>query len=197
MLGACGEVLPRVVDDVIRAEGANHVDVLGAAYAGHFRTERLGDLHGEGTDTPRGAVDQDLLSGVNVSLVAQSLQRGDGRDRHRSRLLESHTGRFQRDGASLPDGDVLGERPISSAEYLVARLETRDALADRLDRSGKVDAEAWVVRVSEAVVHAHEVRGAFELVPIERIDRGRMHSDQDFVVLRGGLRDVLIPHDIR
>src|SRR5438067_1480550 len=122
MLGACGEVLPRVVDDVIRAESANHVDVLGAAYAGHFRTERLGDLHGEGTDTPRGAVDQDLLSGVNVSLVAQSLQRGDGRDRHRSRLLESHTGRFQRDGASLPDGDVLGERPISSAEYLVARL---------------------------------------------------------------------------
>src|SRR5437879_12852789 len=106
MLGACGEVLPRVVDDVIRAEGANHVDVLGAAYAGHFRTERLGDLHGEGTDTPRGAVDQHLLSFVNVSLVAQTLQRGDGRHRHHSRLLESHADLFRRDDATHPYDDV-------------------------------------------------------------------------------------------
>ena len=45
-----GEVLLRVVDDMIRAEGPHQLEVPGAGYAGDFRTEGLGDLHRKRSD---------------------------------------------------------------------------------------------------------------------------------------------------
>jgi hypothetical protein len=48
--------------------------------------------------TPKGlrhcAIYQDLLARLNLSLVAQTLQGGESRHRHRSRLLEQHIGRL-------------------------------------------------------------------------------------------------------
>src|SRR5215204_4554722 len=43
-----GEVLVDVVDDMVRADRPDQVHVPGVAHAGHHRTERLGDLNGEG-----------------------------------------------------------------------------------------------------------------------------------------------------
>src|SRR5215212_8912107 len=60
---ALGEVLARVVDDMIRPDRANHLHLLGAANSGDVRAERLGDLHGKGANATRGADDQHLLLG--------------------------------------------------------------------------------------------------------------------------------------
>jgi hypothetical protein len=49
---AFGEVLARVVDDVIDPERPDHLRLLGAANACYVRAERPGDLHRKGSDAP-------------------------------------------------------------------------------------------------------------------------------------------------
>ena len=75
-----GEILLRVIDDAIGAEGADQVDISGAADAGDFRAEGFGDLHGEGADAAGGAIDEDLLARLEAPLVAKRLQGGEARD---------------------------------------------------------------------------------------------------------------------
>ena len=72
-----GEVVLGVVDDVVGADGSNQVHVSRAAHPGHFRSECLGDLHGERTHASRGTVDQDLLARFDLSLVSKTLQGGE------------------------------------------------------------------------------------------------------------------------
>ena len=72
-LPAPGEVLLGVINDVICADGADHLHISRTAYAGHISAERLGDLYTERTDTSRRAVNQDLLPRMNLSLVAKTL----------------------------------------------------------------------------------------------------------------------------
>ena len=70
-LRAFGEVVLGVVDDVIRAERAHELHIAGAADAGHLGAERLGDLHGVCADAAGGAVDEHLLPGGDVTVIAQ------------------------------------------------------------------------------------------------------------------------------
>ena len=88
------ENLFRVINDVICADGSDHIRVPRTAYAGHISAERLGDLHSESAYASRRAVNQDLLSWLKVSLVAKTLQRGESRHRYRSRLFERHVVRL-------------------------------------------------------------------------------------------------------
>jgi hypothetical protein len=68
----------RVVDHVVRADGPDQVHLRGAAHAGDFGAVGLGDLHGERPDAARCADDQDLLPGLYMAVVADSLQCGQG-----------------------------------------------------------------------------------------------------------------------
>ena len=111
-----------------------------AADAGHICAERLGDLHRERAHASRRAVDQDLLSRLDLALVAQTLQGGDRRDGNGGRLLKGDVGRFQRDGAIRANTHILGEGAVPPAEYLVARLELRHVPADCFDRARIVNA---------------------------------------------------------
>ena len=75
------EVLARVVDDVVRADGSDQVRLGRAAHAGDLGAVGLGDLHGERADASGRADDQDLLPGLYLCLVPHGLQggeRGDG-----------------------------------------------------------------------------------------------------------------------
>ena len=58
VVAALGEVLARVVDDVVGAQRADQVDVPRTAHGGDVSSECLGDLHGEAADATRGADDQ-------------------------------------------------------------------------------------------------------------------------------------------
>jgi hypothetical protein len=62
-LPALGEILSRVIDDPMGADGSDHVHIPRTAHAGHVCAERLGDLHSERTHPSRRAVDQDHLTG--------------------------------------------------------------------------------------------------------------------------------------
>src|SRR5271170_8435228 len=83
-----GEILLRVVNDPICANGSNHVHIPCTAYAGHICAKRLSDLHSERTHASRCTIDQDLLPRLNPSLIAQTLQSGECRNRHTSRLFK-------------------------------------------------------------------------------------------------------------
>ena len=43
-----GEVILRVVQDVVRSEGPHQIDLSGAAHAGDLSAQGLGQLHGVG-----------------------------------------------------------------------------------------------------------------------------------------------------
>src|SRR5215467_2059909 len=86
------EILPGVINDMIRADRSDQVHIPRAAHASNFCAERLGDLHRESTHSSRRAVNQDLLPRLNVSLVAKTLQRSKCRHRYGSRLLKRHIG---------------------------------------------------------------------------------------------------------
>src|SRR6516164_8888352 len=94
-LPALREILLRVINDVICANGSDHVDVPRTAYTGHLGAERLSDLHGERTHASCRAVNQDPLPRLNLPLVAKSLQCGERRDWCRSRLLKTDVFRFR------------------------------------------------------------------------------------------------------
>lgn len=60
------EILSFVVNDAIRADGEDHIHTRGAAYSGHLRTERFGDLDGERAHASRRTVHQNPLPRANL-----------------------------------------------------------------------------------------------------------------------------------
>src|SRR6266542_2339889 len=72
--------------------------------------------------------------------------------------------------------------PTPPAEYRVAWLELRDVLADRFDCPRIVDAELCDLGFAQAHLHASDVRRASHEVPVEWIDGGRAHPDQELIV---------------
>src|SRR6266540_5334328 len=89
-----GEILSRVINDLVCADGPDHFHIPRTANAGNLSPKRLPDLYSESTHASGGAIYQDLLAGLNLPLVAQTLQGGESRHRHRSRLLDRHVSRL-------------------------------------------------------------------------------------------------------
>ena len=194
---ALGEILFGVIDDVIGADRSDHVYVSRAAHAGDVCPERLGDLHGERTHASRRAIDQDLLPRLNLSLVAETLQRRDCGDPHGSRLLERQVGRLQRHCSILSNQHVLRERTGPPAENLITWFEPIDVPADRFDRTCKVDAQSCDLWFTQPGPQAHEVRRASHVMPVEWIDGSRANPDQNLVVSWSRLFDVLDLENVR
>src|SRR5207248_416080 len=71
---ALGEILFGVIDDVIGTNGPDKIDIPCAANSRDLCAKSLGELHGEGPYASGRAVDQNFLSGLNLSF-AQALQR--------------------------------------------------------------------------------------------------------------------------
>ena len=167
-------VRPRVwdVDEQIRI-GRGRLIGAGAAV--------LRDLHGVRADASRRAVDEDLLPGLNVPLVAQALQGRQRRDPGRSRLLERHVLRL-RGQRRLGGARLLGKGPAAHAEHRIARLETPHVPADRFDLAGHVDAEPRVPGPARPGHQAKQIRLAPHEVPVVGIDRRGTDSDQDLIV---------------
>ena len=133
-------------------------DVPCAAYAGDFRAERFGDLDGERANAAGSAVDQDLLPG---------LSRAKSRSPMSAVIPASGTAaacsnvRFAGFGSTIAvwGADVLGERGVGLAEYLVAGAEPGDTPADRLHATGEVRAPDPRLGSAEAEHHAGRSMG--------------------------------------
>src|SRR5438445_6978566 len=80
---------------MVSADRADHLHVPRATRAGHLGAERFGDLHGECTDAARGTVDQDLLTWLDLALVAKQLESGGCRHADGPVLLEAEACRIR------------------------------------------------------------------------------------------------------
>src|ERR1700694_602042 len=117
---------------MVSADGADHVQVLRAAYAGHLGAERLGDLHCECTQASRRPVDQHLLAWLHLALIAKNLKGGRGGNPNGRSLLEREVGWLQYEMV-LGGTRILGKGASAPADYLIAWSELRHILADRLN----------------------------------------------------------------
>src|SRR5947207_3457215 len=88
------EILFCIIDDVIRAERSDKIDIPCAANTGHICAVRLRNLHSECADTSRRTIDQYFLAGLNFPFVANSLQRGETGYVCRARLVKRVVCRF-------------------------------------------------------------------------------------------------------
>src|SRR5882724_2374200 len=134
MLVVAGEVLSCVINDRVCADGLDHFHIPCTANAGNLSAKRFSDLYSEGTHASGGAVYQDSLAGLNLSLVAKTLQGSECRHRRRSRLLERHVMRLQRQ-CRLAGARILGKGSVARTEHLVARFEQHNGPADSFDHS--------------------------------------------------------------
>src|SRR5438309_3340239 len=175
-LPAFSEILPSIVNDLLCADGSHHLHISRAAYAGHIRA----DLHRERTHASRRTVNQDLVLRLNLSLVAQAaqpktLQCGECRNRHRSRLLKRHV-------IGLHDHSRLGGTHI-----LVP--------ANRLDLAGHIMAYSCLLWFAQASHYANHVRRASE-EQVSWIEGSRPDFYQDFIVPSGRLFNLFTLEDI-
>src|ERR1700674_1456680 len=127
-LPASGEVLGCVVDDMVSADGPDHLLILCAAHAGHLSAERFGDLHGESPDAAGSAVDQDLLAWLDVALIAKKLEGGRCRHADGGGLLKSQVGGLGHEMFCC-SARVLGKSAGTPTEHLIAGFQIRDAVA--------------------------------------------------------------------
>src|SRR6266566_7468231 len=178
---AVGEVLARVVDHVIRADGADQIRLRRAAHAGDLGAEGLGDLHGERAHASRRADDQHPLPGLHLRVVAHGLQRGERGDGDGRRLLEGKVGGLGCQ-PGRPGADVRGEGSVAGAVDLIARLEPGHLLTGGLDRSRQ--AATGVGGLGPAKPEARQtdgVRQARHQMPRAPVHAGGMHPHEDLV----------------
>lgn len=92
---------------------------------------------------------------------------------------------------ALGHAEVLGERSAARPEHFVTDFELTHVPAHRLHRPGEVLARADILGPAEAGLEAHDAGLAAHVVPVQRIDRGGAHPDEDVVVRHGGPRHLL------
>lgn len=188
-LGALGEVGLGVVDDMVRSQGANHVYVASAGDTSHFGAQDPGDLDGVGTDASGCTIDEDLLAGLKVSVIAEALQRGEGGNGYGSCLFEGHIGGLQRKAGFGCAGE-FGKGAAAHPEDGIAGLEMGHFGVNGFHFPGQVHAELLVFWVAEAGHEADAVGRSAEKMPVQRIDGGGADPDEDFVVSGRGFGDV-------
>ena len=190
-----GEVFLGVVDDVVGPDRADHLHVLRAADAGHLGTERLGDLHGVRADTTGCPIDQDLLSGLDLAVVAKKLEGGSRGYADSCGLLEAESGRLRHE-VVLCRNRVLGEGTRAPAENVVTSPKLRHSLPDRLDCPRDVRPRNAVLRLAQSGRHPHEVRRARHDDHVTDVDGRCTDADQDLAVADLGSVDVPALKDV-
>src|SRR5206468_104586 len=107
-----GEIVARVVDDVLGADRPDKVHLARAANAGDVASEGLGDLHDERPTAPRRTDDEHRLSLLNLADLSDGLERGRAGDGNSRRLLEGEVRRLRGD-LVRPCGRIFGERAVA------------------------------------------------------------------------------------
>src|SRR5688572_12561912 len=74
-----GEIFSRVVNDMVCTNGAHHIQIPRTAYARNFSAERFGKLNRKCTHATSRPIHQNLLSGLDMGLIAKTSQRSDCR----------------------------------------------------------------------------------------------------------------------
>src|SRR3989440_11538966 len=142
-----GEIFLRVINDLICANRACHIQIPRAAHTSHFSSERFGNLHRKRTHTTRRTMNQHLLPWLNLSFIAKTLQGGDCRHRYGRCFLEREIGRFQHQ-CIFTSAYILGKTATTTRgyvpEYLITWLKLLYVFAHRFNPTRYVSAEYCV-----------------------------------------------------
>jgi hypothetical protein len=111
-----------VVENAIRAQRRDEVELGRAAHTGDVGAERLGQLDRIRPDAAGGTDDEHGLAGLHAPSVDQRLERSAGRDGHHGGLDEGQGRRLVGELALLGHR-VLRERPAGHPVHLVADRE--------------------------------------------------------------------------
>src|SRR5215207_7358922 len=128
-LAIAGEIFSRVINDRIRAEGLDHLNISRTANSGNLSPKHLSDLYGERTHASGSAIDQHLPARLKPRFVTKSLQCSECGDRHRRHLLERHVTRLARE-CRLRSTGILGKSAVARSKHLVAHLELRNVSSE-------------------------------------------------------------------
>ena len=82
------EIFFCVIDHVAGAERFHKIDIARAANTGNFGAHVFCDLNRKRANAARSAIDQNFLAGLNLSVIAKSLQGGDAGDIDRRSFFE-------------------------------------------------------------------------------------------------------------
>src|SRR5215211_3453535 len=196
-LAALGKVLLGVINDLVCADRLDHLQFPRAVHAGHVRSVRLGKLHGEGTHTTTRAVDQNLLSRPNLSLMAKTREGDESGGRYGRGLFKRDVGRLQGqllfgNRHILGIGSAVVPLPLTRclAEYLITWLKLRHVLANRLNVPCHICSRNTVLWFEQPSPHQTQGVGpASHDMPDIWMDGSRVNSYQYFIVLDHRLAD--------
>src|ERR1035437_5315448 len=196
MLPASCEIFTRVIDNMVRTDGSRYLYISRAAHGGDFSAEGFGDLDRKCAHAAGGALDQNLLAGLDAPLVTKALQGSDGSYGHGCRGLERQRIRLQRQ-LLFKCAHILSKGPAACTEDCVPWLELSYAAANCFDPAGQIYADACVLGFAQAEHEAQERRIASHEVPVEWIYGRRANLDQDLIARGRGLCNLLEPNHIR
>jgi hypothetical protein len=178
-----GEIRLRVINDMICTKRTDQVHIVCAAHSRDFYSECFGKLHGKGSYTPAGAMNQNLLAGLNLSSISQTLKRGEGCYRDGSGCLESQRGWFHYYGV-FTRTRIFGKRAQPPPKDFITDLKLCDSPADRLHSSRQVNAESLIFWFEQPIARADQERFPSQAMPVKCIDGGRRYFYQDLMIFR-------------
>ena len=79
VLSAFGKIFLSVINDVVGSKRTRLIQIPGTGHSGDLGVERFGDLHGECADAAGRALNQNLVPGLYLTFIAQTLQGSDSR----------------------------------------------------------------------------------------------------------------------
>src|SRR5207245_1181657 len=119
------------------------------------RAERLRDLHRERSEASGGTVDQDLVTWLDLPLIAKQLEGGGGGYPNGRGLLEHEVRRFCHEVIGR-GAHVRGKGARAPAEHLIAWLHLRHPIAARLDRPRHIRSRNPVLWLAQSVGRARD-----------------------------------------
>src|ERR1041384_623343 len=118
-LSAFCEILLRIINDMVCADGESHLQISCATNGGDFSAERFRNLHRESTDTAPRTINQHFVPRLYASNIPKRLQCGQRRHRCSGCLLERYVNRLHRQSI-LPTTHKLGKTSLTTSVNLIA-----------------------------------------------------------------------------
>ena len=192
-------------EEMISADAAQHLLLDGAVDGRHLCRHCLGDLHGIDADASACTVDQNLLPASDIR-SSHEVKRIQPAKRYRCRLFKAYVVRLRHQCAAGRQAYVFAvctQTECGRPENLISRLEPGNVFADGFDFTGKISTQyllPWpgdTHRQSQGQPKPlHRKLGTAHLAVRLRC-LCRMHSYQDFIVLRDRFFHLLELQNIR
>src|SRR5262245_15321369 len=169
-LSILGEVFFRVINDAIGANRARDVQVPRTAYGGHLSAKGFGNLYCERTHAAARAVDENCLSRLNLSVIANTLKSRQSGNRDGSCSLERYVRRFRRQ-VIFRGANVLGECASADAENFIARPKLLYGCAHCFNTPSQVAADGFILGFTKSTAeYGKKDPGHCEAPPLECVD---------------------------